>query len=80
MKNVRIPSYSGPHFPAFGRNTFRITPNTGTFYAVKAKVFPRNHNVNVLFPQLQHIVQFDESGFYRKLIETLFNEEDVSIY
>ena len=41
-KNVRIKSYSGPYFPAFGMNTerysgkiqIRITPNTDTFYAV----------------------------------------------
>ena len=49
VKSVRIRSYSGPHFPAFGLNTERysishaecgkirtkITPNTDTFYAVK---------------------------------------------
>ena len=49
VKSVRIWSYSGPHFPAFGLNTerygdiqfecgkmrTRITPNTDTFYAVK---------------------------------------------
>ena len=42
VKSVRIRSYSGPHFPAFGLNTerycgkmrTRITPNTDTFYAV----------------------------------------------
>ena len=45
MKSVRIQSYSGPYFPAFGLNTVhiqsecgkiltRITPNTDTFYAV----------------------------------------------
>ena len=48
VKSVRIWSYSGPHFPAFGLNTerycpnagkmqTRITPNTGTFYIVVAK-------------------------------------------
>ena len=30
IKSVRIWSYSGPHFPAFGL----ITPNTDTFHAV----------------------------------------------
>ena len=45
VKNARIRSYYGPHFPAFGLNTLRIrsecgkiwtriTPNTDTFYAV----------------------------------------------
>ena len=45
MKSVRIQSYSGSYFPAFGLNTVhiqsecgkiltRITPNTDTFYAV----------------------------------------------
>ena len=51
VKSVRIRSYYGPHFSAFGLNTerystplriqsecgkirTRITPNTGTFYAV----------------------------------------------
>ena len=45
VKNARIRSYSGPHFPAFGLNTesnqfdcgkrpTKITPNTTTFYAV----------------------------------------------
>ena len=38
VKSVRIPSYSGPHFPAFGlrENATRITPNTNTFHAVSA--------------------------------------------
>ena len=40
VKSVRIPSYSGPDFPAFGLNTeryyagkiwTRITPNTDNF-------------------------------------------------
>ena len=49
LKNVRIRSYSGPHFPAFGLNMgkslciqsecwkmwTRTTPNTDTFYAVQ---------------------------------------------
>ena len=61
MKNVRIPSYSDAYFPAFGRNAFRITPNTGTFYAVKAKALPTNHNVNILFPQLQQCVAAEET-------------------
>ena len=39
IKSVRIRSYSGPHFLAFGLNTKRydqnrITPNMDTFYAV----------------------------------------------
>ena len=45
VKNARIRSYYGPHFPVFGLNTLRIrsecgkiwtriTPNTDTFYAV----------------------------------------------
>ena len=34
VKSVRIQTYSGPHFPAFGLNRTRITPNTDTFYAV----------------------------------------------
>ena len=48
VKSVRIRSYTGPHFPAFGLNTegysriqtecgkmrTRITPNTDTFYAM----------------------------------------------
>ena len=36
LKSVRIPSYAGPHFPAFGFNTERygISPNTDTFYSV----------------------------------------------
>ena len=48
VKSVRIRSYSGPHFPAFGLNTekslriqskcgkmrTRITPNTDTVYPV----------------------------------------------
>ena len=38
VKSVRIRSYSGPHFPAFGLNAgkmkARITPNTDTFYSV----------------------------------------------
>ena len=44
VKSVRIRSYSGPHFPAFGLNTercgvcgkmlTRTTPNMVTFYAV----------------------------------------------
>ena len=37
VKTVRIRSYSGPHFSAFGLNTerySRMTPNTDTFYAV----------------------------------------------
>ena len=51
LKRIRIWSYSGPYFPAFGLNTerygvslriqsecgkirTRITPNTGSFYAV----------------------------------------------
>ena len=38
VKSVRIRSYSGPYFPAFGLNTgkmrTRITLNTDTFYAV----------------------------------------------
>ena len=41
VKSVRIWSYSGPYFPAFGLNTnqseygkmrTRITPNTNTFF------------------------------------------------
>ena len=49
VKSVRIRSYSGPHIPAFGLNTeniqskcgkiqTKITPNTGTFYAVAVKL------------------------------------------
>ena len=49
MKSVRIRSYSGPHFPAFGlvclriqvkcgKMQTRITPNTDTFHAVKMKI------------------------------------------
>ena len=39
VKSLRIRSYSGPHFTAFGLNTERYyvspeTPNTDTFYAV----------------------------------------------
>ena len=42
MKCVRVRSYSGPHFPAFGLNILsecgkmrtKITTNTGTFYVV----------------------------------------------
>ena len=46
VKSVRISSYSGPHFPAFGLTVSlciqfkcaemraRITPNSHTFYAV----------------------------------------------
>ena len=47
VKSVRIESYSGPHFPAFGLNTerfriqsecgklrTRIAPNTDTLWAV----------------------------------------------
>ena len=52
VKSVRIRSYSGPHFPAFGLNTeyvslhiqsecgkmrTGITPNTDTFHAVQGK-------------------------------------------
>ena len=38
VKSVRIPSYSGRHFPAFRlrENATRITPNTNTFHAVSA--------------------------------------------
>ena len=41
VKNVRIQSYSGPHFPAFGRSECgkmrtTITPTTDTFHAVWA--------------------------------------------
>ena len=45
VKNVRIRSFSGPYFPAFGLNSriqsecgkirTRKTPNTDTFYAMK---------------------------------------------
>ena len=47
LESVRIRTYSGPYFPAFGLNTerysylqmreirARITPNTDTFYAVQ---------------------------------------------
>ena len=51
LKIVRIRSYSGPHFPAFGLNTerygenedcgkmrSRITPKTDTFHAVMISV------------------------------------------
>ena len=36
MKSVRIQSYSGPHFPAFGMNTERsgeslFSPNVGKY-------------------------------------------------
>ena len=36
VKSVRIRSYSGPHFSAFGcgKMRTRITPNTDTFYTV----------------------------------------------
>ena len=35
VKNVRIRSFSGPYFAAFGLNIqTRKTPNTDTFYAV----------------------------------------------
>ena len=32
--SVRIRSYFGPYFPAFGVNTEIITPNTDTIYVV----------------------------------------------
>ena len=48
VKSVRIRSYSGPHFPAFGLNSRiqsecgkirnRITPNTDTFHAVSTNI------------------------------------------
>ena len=44
MKSVRIRSFSGPYFPAFGLNTERYgvwtrkTPNTVTFQAVLGPV------------------------------------------
>ena len=46
VESVRIWSYSGPHFPAFGLNKeeecgkmqTRITPNMNTFQAVKVLV------------------------------------------
>ena len=34
VKSVRIRSYSGPYFPAFGKIRTRITPSTYTFHAV----------------------------------------------
>ena len=43
----------------------------------KINSFLRNHNVNLLFPQLQHIVWHDESELQQKLIEKINNEEDV---
>ena len=49
VKNVRIVSYSGPYFPAFGLNKIqqskcgkiqtKITPNADTFYVVLIKIF-----------------------------------------
>ena len=64
VKSVRIPSYSGPHFPAFGLNTLRIqsacgeiwtriTPNTDTFHAASLSdiitYFQSILNLNYIF-------------------------------
>ena len=54
VESVRIRSYSGPHFPAFGLNTeiyqskcgkmrIRITPNTDTFHAVTVIALVQNY-------------------------------------
>ena len=65
VKSVRIWSFSGGYFPAFGLNTAlrilsecgkiqtRKTPNTGTFHAVNetAEVNPSMHNVE-LWPNI----------------------------
>ena len=49
VKRVRIRSYSGPYFPAFGLNTKRysVTSNTDTFYAV---------NVNNTYSKYEKII------------------------
>lgn len=47
---------------------------------IKLSNFLRNHKVNVLFPQLPHIVRYNESELQQKLIETLNNEEHVRQY
>ena len=56
VKSIRIWSYSGPHFPAFGLNTerygvsrrARITPNTCTIHAVLT--IQLNHHLVKLLP------------------------------
>ena len=47
---------------------------------IKSGSFPRKQNVNVLFPQLQHIAWCDKSEFQQKLIEALNKEEDFRKY
>ena len=59
VKSVRIRSYSGPHFPAFGLNTERcgiskitsktsITPNTDNFYTVSVFSMDFNRSLKII--------------------------------
>ena len=42
--------------------------------------FPRNHNVNVLFPQLKHLDNIENAEFQSKIIETIQNIDDLQKY
>ena len=67
VKRVRIRSYSGPHFSAFGLNTERhrvriqskcremwtkITPNTDAFHAVSSVISHVNLLYRVIYPSV----------------------------
>ena len=69
VKSVRIRSYSGPYFPAFGTDTkrygemeirTRITSNTDNFYAAKMTA----HNVAEIFNtvRIQTSVRIHSAG------------------
>ena len=61
MKSIRIRSFSGPYFPAFGLNIqstcekirTRKTPNTDTSCSVK----PLNKSITSVFQVMYHIVR-----------------------
>ena len=51
LKSVRIQSFSGPYFPAFGLNTERATPYFFVFSPNAGKYGPEKLRIRTLFMQ-----------------------------
>ena len=47
---------------------------------IKLTNFPRNHNVSVLFPELQYLDNINDAEFQRSIIGSIQNRDDLQQY
>ena len=81
VKRVRIWSFSGSHFPAFGLNRDTpflsiFSPNAGKYGSEKLRHSPRNDHYMLYFNII--IINYDQlwlSGKFTTLINHIFDEE-----